>query len=353
MKLLIIGARGFLADAQTERQEDKAIYFQHEFDALGMTTRVFYHRDLVREHPGSRVKQAANLVLDRLGVSLRFDALKAADESLLRVVDEFKPDALFAHKGETLRPTLLRALKAEHGVRYLVNMFPDNPFLYDDFMLGIDAYDEVFFKDTQFVDQIRAMGYNRAQYLPQCFSPVDIDTTTVTPAERETFRCDLSLVGNLYPHRVLMLRALSEFTVKVWGRPTEIGGEPADSPLRAMHQGRPLAGRERTLAYTLPPCSLNTHHPLNDPRGLNGRDFDIAGNGGLLLTSSQPELSAMLRPGTECISYASVEELKERLRHILANPESYETVRSAAKCRCLAEHTYAHRAAVIAEAISR
>lgn len=349
MKLLIIGARGLLGNSEVERLEDKTFLYEQAFQALGMETRVFHHRDVTQDHLPSRIKKTANLLLDRLGAGVAFNAYSHADHRLLQTVSEFKPEHVFIFKGETLRPDLLRSLKQDHGVRTLVNMFPDNPFVYDTVMQSLELYDRFFVKDTVFVEQLKSMGAAHVDYQVHACAPKAGDTAPPSAEELALHKCDVTFVGNLYPHRMGILRKLSDLSLKLWGNPAGLDKLPADDPVRRMHQGRSIGGRERELAFSVPPCSLNTHHPLNDIHGVNDRDFDIPAAGGLLLTNGQVDLPAHFTPDKECVVYSSIDELKERAGDISAHPDRYAAIREAGYQKCLSAHTYLHRATSISE----
>ena len=88
----------------------------------------------------------------------------------------------------------------------------------------------------------------------------------------------------------------------------------------------------------------HARHVLRRPRPqIKGRTFEVPGAGGFLLTGAAEHLDSYLVPGKEVAVFHDADELVERTRYYLSNPEEREAVRRAGHERVLREHTYEQR----------
>jgi spore maturation protein CgeB len=87
------------------------------------------------------------------------------------------------------------------------------------------------------------------------------------------------------------------------------------------------------------------------PEQIKGRNFEIPGCGGFLLTGPAEELDRYYEPGREIAVFSSLRELVDGVRHYLAHDDERRAIADAGYARTLAEHTYAHRFEAIFERI--
>lgn len=76
---------------------------------------------------------------------------------------------------------------------------------------------------------------------------------------------------------------------------------------------------------------------------IKGRTFEVPGAGGFLLTGAAEHLDSYLVPGKEVAVFHDPDELVERTRYYLREPEEREQVRRAGHDRVMREHTYEQR----------
>jgi spore maturation protein CgeB len=82
---------------------------------------------------------------------------------------------------------------------------------------------------------------------------------------------------------------------------------------------------------------------------IKGRNFEVPGCGGFLLTGKADNMEEYYRVGEEVACFDSTDELVEKIRFYLANEDRRNTVALAGHRRTLQEHTYAHRFSEIFE----
>jgi spore maturation protein CgeB len=76
---------------------------------------------------------------------------------------------------------------------------------------------------------------------------------------------------------------------------------------------------------------------------LKGRDFEIPMSGGFYLTEYHPELEKVYSLGTEIVTYKGFDDLVEKVRYFLSNPEKAEEIRKRGYERARREHTWEMR----------
>ncbi len=76
---------------------------------------------------------------------------------------------------------------------------------------------------------------------------------------------------------------------------------------------------------------------------IKGRNFEIPGCGGFMLTGAAENLADYFVDGREAAFFSSPEELIEKARHYLAHEDERAEIAAAGYRRCRREHTYVHR----------
>jgi len=128
--------------------------------------------------------------------------------------------------------------------------------------------------------------------------------------------------GKFHPYRRELFNAIANS-----GVPLDIGRAP---------------GEKAADFYSQYAVSLNGS--LNGD--LNLRVFEILGSGGFLLTDKLPYdtgLEMLFEPEKEIALYTSIDDLKEKIRYYLANPDEVMAMRRAANEKILAKHQPDHK----------
>lgn len=76
---------------------------------------------------------------------------------------------------------------------------------------------------------------------------------------------------------------------------------------------------------------------------VNQRVFDVPASGAFVLSDHRPVMGELFEPETEAVTYASPDEIPEKLAYYLANPSVRQGIARKARMRVLMEHTYEHR----------
>ncbi len=106
----------------------------------------------------------------------------------------------------------------------------------------------------------------------------------------------------------------------------------------------PLFGLEMFQQLRQSKVVLNTHIDISSNSASNLRLFEATGMGACLLTDWKENMSELLEPDVEAITYRSIEECVEKAQYLLAHEDERRKVAAAGQRRTLREHTYAQRA---------
>ena len=79
------------------------------------------------------------------------------------------------------------------------------------------------------------------------------------------------------------------------------------------------------------------------PSQMKGRNFEVPGCGGFLLTDPAVELSECYVPGREVVVFESIRDLIEKSRFYMRHDDERRAIAEAGYQRTLREHTYEHR----------
>jgi spore maturation protein CgeB len=98
--------------------------------------------------------------------------------------------------------------------------------------------------------------------------------------------------------------------------------------------------------------TFNSHVPTSRI-ARNMRLFEATGVGACLITDWRENMNDLFADGTEIVTYRSKEECLEKLRWLIAHPEETRQIAASGQRRCLSDHTYRSRAAILDEIITR
>ncbi len=108
---------------------------------------------------------------------------------------------------------------------------------------------------------------------------------------------------------------------------------------RLKRAARPGVRRVRQLAQSR--TALQPRPEL--PQQIKGRNFEVPGCGGFLLTGRVEDLDSYYTPGEEILVFEDVDDLAAKARYYLAHDEERAAVARAGLEKTLREHTYVHR----------
>ncbi len=185
---------------------------------------------------------------------------------------------------------------------------------------------------------------------------------------------DVTFVGMPHGNRRLIIEALRSagIDVKCWGRGWENGRLSQDEMIRVFNQSRinlnlsnsscskrtlqsrlitsasrcikmlpygsALVSKVKRAAESKP---IDLDIPLNrDNDQIKGRNFEVPGCGGFLLTGAADNLEDYYKIGQEVVVYTTVRDMIDKIRYYLAHEDEREAIAQKGYFRIIKDHTY-------------
>nr|WP_223879975.1 MULTISPECIES: glycosyltransferase [Paenibacillus] len=272
-------------------------------------------------------------------------------QNLVELAGRERPELIFVLDGMDLPLEQVDALRAS-GIRTAI-WLTDDPYYTDFTMKIVSHYDYVFTLERNCIEFYRQLGCREVHYLPfAAFRPHYRPTLTRSPIRR-----DVSFIGSAYWNRVHFFRGimpqLMEFNTVIngiwWDRLPE-------APLygERIEIGKWMSPQETAAAYSGSKVVLNVHRshiddvvnnntlqiPAASP---NPRTFEIAATGTVQLIDSREDIATFYTPGEEIDTFASPEEMLDKIRFYLTHEEERRNMAIKAMERTLRDHTYTKR----------
>lgn len=163
-------------------------------------------------------------------------------------------------------------------------------------------------------------------------------------------RYDVTFVGQPHGRREDYIRALraAGVDVRVWGQGWESGRLSQQEMIEVF--GRSRINLNFSEASTRgPEPRWRRLFPGRLPRQIKGRNFEVLGCGGFLLTETADNLSDYYVPGSEVATFHGIRDGVRKVVDYLADEASRARIARAGLDRTLREHTYEHRFSAIFE----
>lgn len=274
---------------------------------------------------------------------------EAMRAELVGAADGARPDVVFLCLfTDEIDVRTLEALRRAGGAP-TVNWFADDHWRFDDFTRHYaPALDLAVTTDHDTLPKYAAAGI-RNVHLSQWACNRYAYTKVTDALEHE-----VTFVGQPYGTRESVIERLraAGHHVETWGHGWPEGRLDHDGMVRVFSTSRinlnlagsfapprPVIGRLRTMVG-LPPGRRR-------PPQIKGRNFEVPGCGGFLLTERLAHLDQYFDLGREIAVYDREDDIVDLVAHWLANEEERAAVARAGYERVLAEHTYDHRFAAI------
>jgi spore maturation protein CgeB len=166
---------------------------------------------------------------------------------------------------------------------------------------------------------------------------------------------DVTFVGQPHGNRRRMVQALRDRGINVhcFGYGWEGGRVTQDEMIRIFNQSRinlnfsnaSAHGRKGILgagldriARSLFPSEIPTYSEQ-----IKGRNFEVPGCGGFLLTAKADDLESYYEPDKEVVCFDGILDLVEKIKYYLANDRERRRIAECGYERTLRDHTYTRR----------
>jgi glycosyltransferase involved in cell wall biosynthesis len=269
------------------------------------------------------------------------------NSAVLDLAARFEPDVLVAFKAPLLQARALRRLR-ERGVA-LYNYYPDTSVLAHGSLIpeALPEYDCVFFtKRFTEADARRHLRLRASAVIPHGYDPEIHTRWPLSPRDRKQYGHDAVVVATHTPHKEAVLEALVAalpgLDLRIWGN---VWNERCRSPrLQPYLEGAALNGT--AYARALQAARINLAIMSGRAAGASQGDetttrtFEIPACGGFMLHERSGELRELFDEDREVACFDGVEELAEKIRFYLAQPEARARIAEAGHTRCVPAYSY-------------
>jgi spore maturation protein CgeB len=259
-----------------------------------------------------------------------------ANQSLLRLVDDFRPDLFLCVKGLNISAETIRAIASRGALT--AGYWIDDPLDHARALLAGSAFDIYFTNDRGSVSRYTDEGFRRIYHLPSSADP-----EIFFPIPESTRIHDLTFIGTHSAWRESILSRLQDFDLRVHGPGWK------RSSLRKDCIFPEAFGTQTNLLFNRTRINLNIHNWFGKGTAMNLRLFEVPAAGAFLLTDWVEEIDGSYVDGEHLVCWRTVDELRERISCYLQNDVARERIALAGREHFLGNHSYERRAAFILE----
>ena len=258
-----------------------------------------------------------------------------------QLTDLFKPQGVFVFKGNAVHPDLIRYFK-QRGIP-VVNFYPDVSFhVHGPYIpRALPLYDHIFTsKSWGIADMQQQLGTENVSFLEHGFDPEFDHPMHLNDAERTRYGCDVVFIGTWSPKKEMLLahlqRSLPATRLMIWGGAWNKSTSPE---LTTSIVGDEIIGDAYSKALQAAAICLGI---LSEVRvgassgdTITSRTFNIPACGAFMLHERNEESLRYFKEDEEAAFFATPDELVDRVRFYLANPERRMEVANNGRQRCL------------------
>jgi spore maturation protein CgeB len=236
-----------------------------------------------------------------------------------------------------------------------VNWFTDDHWRFEDFSRHMaPAFDLAVTTDPDALPKYAAAGIHNVQLTQWACNRYAYRRVS------DAIEHEVTFVGQPHGNRPELMQRLREagHQVEAWGLGWPDGRLSHDEMVRVFSTSRINLNPSNSSIPTAPRTPralvgrmLGRGKVEPRPPQIKGRNFEVPGCGGFLLTERVPHLERYFEIGREVAVYDSSDDLIEQVGHWLASEDERAAVAEAGYQRVLAEHTYDHRFNAIFEAL--
>tara|TARA_R100000306_G_scaffold140_1_gene285 strand:+ start:3898 stop:4875 length:978 start_codon:yes stop_codon:yes gene_type:complete len=314
MKIAIIGAENF--DSLEFHLHDELSHQEH-------TVRIFDYNHILPKMVDYGLSQYSMKYVER------------KNKKLLAEVLTLKPDlviVVYRH----IHPFVVKEIKNK-GIK-IIHINPDALTTFQNQQLFVESYDAYFTKDPYIVRfmgeklQLNAFLYQEA-FNPRVHKKPKGDLMKL----EEEVNIDVLCFGNLYPYRNRMLRLLkgNGIDLKTFGRKAKF----FDPYLNSNFQNRGIYGEEKSKILNGSKIVFNNFH-YAEIESVNNKFFEINGAGAFQICDYKPILHELLPIDPKKVSFNTIEEAVNLIKHYLNEPEERLEIREVIQEHFLKTFTY-------------
>lgn len=255
-------------------------------------------------------------------------SMPALEVMLLDQLRRYRPDLVVLIKCDFLHHALYRATR-EWLKAKVVAFHPDDPFDAATFfrrgpshrraLLQMRVVDHYFLWSPRLVEQAERAGAKSVHYLPFAYDARVFPPSEPSAEDVRAYHDQVTFLGNWDREREAWLGALTEFKLGIYGS-AYWKTRCQNAKVTAAWRPRTLRQEEKSRLLRASAINLNFLR-IQNRDACNQRTFEIPGCGGFMLHERSRALPDLFKPGVACDDFASPEELRDKIRFYLDNPD--------------------------------
>jgi len=249
---------------------------------------------------------------------------------------DFQPDIIFIYRGTHILPSTLHNVKLALPASQLIGYNNDDPFspiqpsyYWRHFMSGIPLYDLMLAYRIHNLEDLKRVGANKVKLLRSWYVPDRNFPIELSGDDKKRYKADVVFIGhNEADNRLSYLEAIINggFELKIFGPPeTWLIAIEKSKILKPLLPIRKVWGPEYNKAICGANIALCFLSKLNRDT-YTRRCFEIPASGTLLLSEYSEDLAGLFKEGVEADYFRGVDEMLEKIKFYLENPELREKI---------------------------
>lgn len=286
-----------------------------------------------------------NLDLSPAGINnLKNSFLRLVSQGILAMAREQGTQIVLALAQAPLDTLVLKKLRSE-GI-HTAMWFVEDYRVFEYWRYLAPCYD-VFavIQKEPFISELKKIGQTHPLYLPLAALPEFHKPLELSEADKSFYGADIAFLGAGYPNRRAAFRSLAAENFKIWGNDWD-GEEFLKNHIQK--NGARIDENESVKIYNASKINLNLHSSVQaDNLVTNGdfvnpRTFELASIGAFQLVDKRTLMGELFEED-ELATFSSMEEMLQKIKYFLANPEAGKKIAAKSREKALKEHTYEHR----------
>ncbi len=336
----------------------KILYVAYKYEygnpKLGFSsTHYIFYDTLIKMNKGSN--KVSYFPIDEI---IKAVGREEMNKNLLAAVFKEKPDLVFfVNGGKTIKKEIIKEITQESGAVTLNLFFDDHWKFYNYSRYWGPLYHWVGTTDPLVIKKYNKIGYKNA-----IFTPVACNQFLYKPLKLPKIH-DVSFIGVPHGNRKKIIKKLEKagIDVKCWGHGWPQGRVSQEEMSKIFSQSKINLNFSKSSGILWKQIGLIFLHRkfdrsigINNPlkwyenlqvllaqrrRQLKGRNFDVPGCGGFLLTEYIEKLEDLYEIGKEIDCFFNFNGLVKKIKYYLEHDEERERIAKAGYERTLRDHT--------------
>ena len=256
---------------------------------------------------------------------------------ILDAIENFSFDVIWIEKGNMVWPWTLRKIRKYAAATKLISCSEDDMYATHGhslwYRVGLRYYNMVFTTKMYNLEELKLFGAKQINLFLDSYDEKNHKPVSLTPKERERFACDVGAIGAFEKERAESMLYLAEHGIKVsvWGGNWE---KMVNLHPNLQIKNEFLFGENYSKAICATKINLNFLRKINRDE-VTSRSVEIPACGGFMLGERTKRHLDFFEEGKEAEFFHSNEDMLQKVKYYLENPEEREKIARAGRERCL------------------